>query len=71
MKLGGWNGDLGLPVPRQQLVRTAERLNFPVVIKPLDANHGRGVSINLETNDAVRAAFEKAQEHSNSQLRHR
>ncbi len=66
-------GDLGLPVPRQHIVRTAERaersaerLGFPVVVKPLDANHGRGVSINLESGEAVRAAFEKAQEHANS-----
>jgi hypothetical protein len=49
-------GDLGLPVPRQYVVRnaeravqSAERLGYPVVVKPLDANHGRGVSINLET----------------------
>ncbi|MDC0717666.1 cyanophycin synthetase [Nannocystis bainbridge] len=66
-------GDLGLPVPRQHLVRTADRavaaatrLGFPVVVKPLDANHGRGVSIDLQSETAVRAAFEKAQEHSNS-----
>ncbi|MBL9105780.1 MAG: cyanophycin synthetase [Myxococcales bacterium] len=66
-------GDLGLPVPRQHLVRTAERavsaaerLGYPVVVKPLDANHGRGVSIDLQSPEAVRAAFEKAQEHSNS-----
>ncbi|MFQ5545770.1 MAG: acetate--CoA ligase family protein, partial [Acidiferrobacterales bacterium] len=46
--------DLGLPVPKQHLVydarqatRAAERIGFPVVIKPLNANHGRGVSINL------------------------
>ncbi len=46
--------DLGLPVPAQYLVRSesrarraAERIGFPVVVKPLDANHGRGVSINL------------------------
>jgi cyanophycin synthetase len=64
-------GDLGLPVPRQRLarsaeeaVRSAERLNYPVVVKPLDANHGRGVSINLTTSDEVRIAFEKAREHS-------
>ncbi len=49
-------GDLGLPVPRQQLarsaeaaVRAAERLGYPVVVKPLDANHGRGVSLDLKT----------------------
>ncbi|WP_434422414.1 cyanophycin synthetase [Nannocystis pusilla] len=66
-------GDLGLPVPRQHLVRTADRavaaanrLGFPVVVKPLDANHGRGVSIDLQSEAAVRAAFDKAQEHSNS-----
>jgi cyanophycin synthetase len=65
--------DLGLPVPRQRLsrsaedaVRAAERIGYPVVLKPLDANHGRGVSINLTTPDQVRAAFEKAREHSRS-----
>lgn len=64
-------GDLGLPVPRQRLARSAEeavrsanRLGFPVVVKPLDANHGRGVSIDLRSDDEVRVAFEKAQEHA-------
>ncbi len=63
--------DLGLPVPRQMLVRSperaiaaAERLGYPVVVKPLDANHGRGVSINLGDADSVRLAFIKAREHS-------
>ncbi|PRQ09327.1 cyanophycin synthetase [Enhygromyxa salina] len=63
--------DLGLPVPRQYLVRdperaatVAERLGYPVVVKPLNANHGRGVSINLSDGEAVRVAFEKAREHS-------
>src|SRR5262249_10686916 len=66
-------GDLGLPVPRQRLVRSAEgaaiaasRLGFPVVVKPLDANHGRGVSLDLKTEAEVRVAFEKAREHSRS-----
>ncbi|MBK9030169.1 MAG: cyanophycin synthetase [Myxococcales bacterium] len=64
-------GDLGLPVPQQRLARTAEeaaraaeRLGYPVVVKPLDANHGRGVSINLRTSDEVRLAFDKAREHA-------
>jgi cyanophycin synthetase len=64
-------GDLGLPVPRQRLARTAEqavgfaeRLGYPVVVKPLDANHGRGVSINLVNGDQVREAFVKAKEHA-------
>ncbi len=67
--------DLGLPVPRQRLVReveeavkAAERLGYPVVVKPLDANHGRGVSINLGDADAVRAAFKQAREHARSVL---
>jgi len=64
-------GDLGLPVPHQRLarsadeaVRAANRLGYPVVIKPLDANHGRGVSIDLKTDDEVRIAFDKAREHA-------
>ena len=64
-------GDLGLPVPRQRLVRNAdgavyaaERLGYPVVVKPLDANHGRGVSINLKNEAQVREGFEKAKEHA-------
>ena len=67
--------DLGLPVPRQALVQSArrarqaaERMGFPVVVKPLNANHGRGVSINLETVEQVEVAFEKAAEHSRSVL---
>jgi len=62
--------DLGLPVPKQKLVRrpqdavrAAERIGFPVVLKPLSGNHGRGVSINLRTPDEVEAAFDKAREH--------
>ena len=63
--------DLGLPVPRQERVRgpedavaAAEKLGFPVVVKPLDGNHGKGVSINLTTSEQVRMAFEKAYEYS-------
>jgi cyanophycin synthetase len=63
--------DLGLPVPRQERVRgpndaveAAEKLGFPVVVKPLDGNHGKGVSINLTTPEQVRTAFEQAYEYS-------
>ena len=65
--------DLGLPVPKQRLVRNssdakraAERIGFPVVLKPLSGNHGRGVSINLKTPDEVEVAFDKAREHGRS-----
>ena len=65
--------DLGLPVPQQRVVysakdaiRAAERINYPVVIKPLDANHGRGVSINLTTPAQIEIAFEEAREQGKS-----
>ncbi len=63
--------DLGLPVPRQRLVyseretvRAAERIGYPVVVKPIAANHGRGVSTNLRSAEEAEAAFAKAREHA-------
>ena len=57
----------GLPVPRSELVRTdeeavvaARRIGFPVVTKPLDGNHGRGVGLDLRTDRAVRTGFKRA-----------
>jgi len=68
-------GDLGLPVARQKLVyseravvRAAERIGFPLVIKPLNANHGRGVSTDLSSIADVRTAYEAARKHSRSVL---
>jgi len=61
----------GLPVPRSEVVRdedaavaAATRIGFPVVTKPLDGNHGRGVGLELRTERAVRAAFKRAQKES-------
>ncbi len=63
----------GLPVPKQELVRSAdravraaERLGYPVVTKPYNGNHGRGISIGLKTPDDVSKGFEAAAEHSSS-----
>lgn len=57
----------GLPVPRQEraysadeAVEIAERIGYPVVVKPMDLSHGRGVALDLTTADAVRDAFTKA-----------
>ena len=62
--------DLGLPVPKQRLVqsavdavRAAHGIGFPVVLKPLAGNHGRGVSIGLTTDEEVEAGFAKAAEY--------
>ena len=67
--------DMGLPVPKQELVynsrdaaRAARRIGHPVVVKPLDANHGRGVSIGLDSDSAVETAFAQAREHSRGVL---
>jgi cyanophycin synthetase len=65
--------DLGLPVPQQRLVysarqasRAAQRIGYPVVVKPLNANHGRGVTIDLDNDEDVEAAFAIAQERGSS-----
>ncbi len=65
--------DLGLPVPKQKVVRrardavrAAERIGYPVVLKPLAGNHGRGVAINLRSPEDVEAGFEKAREHGST-----
>ena len=63
----------GLPVPRQELVRSADRavaaakrLGYPVVTKPYNGNHGRGISIHLTCEEEVRNGFIAAAEHSSS-----
>jgi len=57
----------GLPVPGTTVVRTVEdalkaarKLGYPVVVKPLDGNHGRGVGLDLADEEAVRAAYDVA-----------
>jgi cyanophycin synthetase len=58
---------VGVPVPagrtahsREDAWVAAEELGLPVVVKPQDANHGRGVSIRLVDRTAVEAAFDIA-----------
>jgi len=62
--------DAALPVPRGVLVRSIEdarreaaRLRMPLVIKPLNANHGRGVTLNIGNSDDLEAAFTLARSH--------
>src|SRR5436190_1392568 len=64
---------LGLPVPEQELVqsesqavRTARRIGFPVVTKPYNGNHGRGISIRLTSDEEVAHGYTVAREHSRS-----
>lgn len=65
----------GLPTPSHEraydadeAVEIAARLGYPVVVKPMDLSHGRGVALNLVDEAAVRDAFEKAYEHSSDVL---
>ena len=57
----------GVPVPEGRPVadvedawRAAQELGGPVVVKPLDGNHGRGVATNLTTREQITAAYEVA-----------
>jgi len=57
----------GVPVPEGQLVHSpeeaweaAEDLGLPVVVKPSDANHGRGVSLELHARKDIEAAYHVA-----------
>jgi cyanophycin synthetase len=61
----------GLPVPRSESIRTVDqalaaagRIGYPVVCKPLDGNHGRGVCLDLQDDDELRAAFPVAEQES-------
>lgn len=61
----------GVPTPQggvartaEQAVALAERLATSVVVKPLDGNHGRGVSIGVTGAEAVAGAFAQAASHS-------
>lgn len=59
--------EAGLPVPRGETVTTLERarqaalaIGGPVVVKPLDANQGKGVSTSVVGDDALIIAYERA-----------
>ncbi len=60
-------------MPKQRLVQredeaidAARRIGHPVVVKPYNANHGRGVAINLRDDESVAVAFRQAQAISRS-----
>jgi len=63
----------GVPVPEGVVVETAddaweaaEDIGLPVVVKPSDGNHGRGVFTNLMTEAEVRTAFSVAVDEGSS-----
>jgi cyanophycin synthetase len=60
----------GVPVPEGQIAANAEEaweaaqdIGVPVVVKPSDGNHGRGVTLDLSTQADIEAAFAVAEPH--------
>ncbi|NHZ42553.1 cyanophycin synthetase [Massilia aquatica] len=60
----------GIPVPKggvaasaDEAVALAARLRFPVTLKPLDGNQGKGVTTECADADSVRIAFEFARQY--------
>ena len=58
----------GVPIPSGEVVdspahawEVAQDIGLPVAVKPTDANHGRGVALDLRTQADVEAAFTVAQ----------
>jgi cyanophycin synthetase len=65
-------GNIGLPVPNGDVARTIERaidiveeIGYPVILKPLDASHGRGISGKIDTQEALKEAWNDAREFGN------
>ncbi|MBV8623324.1 MAG: acetate--CoA ligase family protein, partial [Herbaspirillum sp.] len=65
----------GVPVPEGRLVdspadawEAAQDIGLPVVVKPCDANHGRGVFIDLNTQEEIETAYKVALEEGSGVL---
>jgi cyanophycin synthetase len=60
-------GDAGIPVPKGQVcasfeeaVEAAEYIGYPLAMKPLVGNHGRGVSTNIANQTELKEAYDAA-----------
>ena len=64
--------DAGVPVPRGTTIQFFEELEsaiadvggYPIVIKPLDANHGRGITIDVNSWEDAEEAYDLASKES-------
>ena len=62
--------DAGVPVPQGTVINYLDELQgaieevggYPIVIKPLDGNHGRGITIDIKTWDEAEKAYDVARE---------
>lgn len=66
-------GAAEIPVPKGDVIRTEEglrsvieRIGYPVVIKPIDGNHGKGNTTNITSWEQATRAFDAAKQYSRS-----
>jgi cyanophycin synthetase len=67
-------GASGVPVPKGTVINFLDDLEeaieyvggYPIVIKPLDGNHGRGITIDIRTWEEAESAYEAARQVSRS-----
>ncbi|MGL5077013.1 MAG: cyanophycin synthetase, partial [Waterburya sp.] len=65
-------GNAGVPVPQGTVIRYLDELEqaiadvggYPIVIKPLDGNHGRGITIDINDWSEAKAAYDMASQAS-------
>ncbi|MBS1732778.1 MAG: cyanophycin synthetase [Bacteroidetes bacterium] len=66
-------GAAEIPVPKGDVIRTEEglkdavdRIGYPIVIKPIDGNHGKGNTTNITNWEQALTAFAAAKQYSRS-----
>ncbi len=67
-----------VPIPGGEIIRTerglkhaVQAIGYPLVVKPIDGNHGRGITANINDWDEMLVAFEAAQKVSRSVIMER
>lgn len=63
--------DNNIPVPYglvvqnlEEALETSQKVGFPLVIKPLDSNQGKGVTVNIVSENQIKEAFYEANKYS-------
>ncbi len=62
-----------IPIPKgnsiqseEEMSKVIKQIGFPIVIKPVDGNHGRGITTNINNWDEACVAFKRAQKVSHT-----
>ncbi|GAB4236019.1 MAG: cyanophycin synthetase [Elainellaceae cyanobacterium] len=66
--------EAAIPVPKGRVIAYLDELEdaieavgkFPIVIKPLDGNHGRGITLNIQSYREAEVAYDRAKAESRS-----